>query len=128
METHSVRWHNQGTLSTIMRLVLLMAMSNVNYVQLWNLSETDQPVQILLNDHFGGVHRMALLPIIRLSDPVWQILRVDAPCLMVGNGDHVPLPESIRSDVLVQLTSLAGSSIRVHEGPVISGRPSQTEV
>ncbi|KAJ7898127.1 hypothetical protein B0H13DRAFT_1884363 [Mycena leptocephala] len=29
-------------------------------IRLWNLSETDQPVQILLNDHFGGVHSMTL--------------------------------------------------------------------
>ncbi|KAJ7855215.1 hypothetical protein B0H13DRAFT_2578089 [Mycena leptocephala] len=42
--------------------LVLTAISNVNYIQFWNLSETDQPVQILLDDHFGGVHNMTLLP------------------------------------------------------------------
>jgi hypothetical protein len=41
---------------------VLTTISNVNYIQFWNLSETDQPVQILLDDHFGGVHNMTLLP------------------------------------------------------------------
>jgi hypothetical protein len=41
-----------------------MAISNVNYVQFWTLSETDQSVQILLDNHFRGVHNlnMTLLP------------------------------------------------------------------